>query len=373
MRAEKDYYEILGVSRGCTTEEIKKAFRKLAFQYHPDHNRDEGAGEQFKEINEAYEVLCDSEKRASYDRYGRVVNTGMGNGFEGFGFGGIGDIFDAFFGGATASTAQRRSPQKGADLQSRLNLTFEEAVFGIEKQFELYRIENCSVCHGVGAKPGTNPERCPECNGNGQVQRTQQSLFGRFVQVTACPRCNGEGTVIINACPNCRGNGKEKVKRKLTIKIPAGVDGDYRMRLSGEGNAGIYGGGAGDVYIAFSVQPHEFFIREGIDIYFEMPLNFAQAALGGVIEVPTLDGKTMLKVPPGTQTGKVFNLKGKGVQQVNSKGRGNQMVIARIVTPQSLDDEQKKLFEKLAQKLPQAKLPKDRGKADRVSDVTEEN
>lgn len=368
MQAGKDYYEILGVPRSASAEEIKKAFRKLAFQCHPDHNNTPGSEEKFKEINEAYEVLCDDEKRASYDRYGRVATSDWpGGGFDSFGFGGFGDLFEAFFGGAT-TTAKRRAPKKGADLQVRLALSFEEAVFGAEKEFEIGRVENCALCRGVGSKPGTNPQKCPDCNGTGQVRRTHQSLFGHFVQVGTCSRCSGEGTHIAEPCPECKGNGRVKVKRKLSVTIPAGVDESYRMRLSSEGQAGVYGGLPGDVYITFAIEPHEFFVRERNDILCELSINFAQAALGGSIEVPTLDGKTMLKIPPGAQHGKVFHLKGKGVPRLDGKGKGDQLVQVRIITPDSLDEKQKKLFEELAKTLPQPEVSGDggKGKKDRI-------
>jgi molecular chaperone DnaJ len=366
MRAEKDYYEILGVPRDASTEQLKKAFRKLAFQYHPDHNQDPEAGERFKEVNEAYEVLCDAEKRASYDRYGRVATSDLPGGFESFNFGGFGDLFEAFFGGAT-TTAKRRAPKKGSDLQVKLALAFEEAVFGVEKEVEVSRVEHCSLCRGIGSKPGTNPQKCPDCNGTGQVRRTHESMFGHFVQVNTCSKCDGEGTSIADPCPECKGNGRVKVKRKLTVNIPAGVDESYRMRLNGEGQAGVYGGLPGDVYIAFSIEPHEFFVREGNDILCELGINFAQAALGGTVEVPTLDGKTTLKISPGTQNGKVFHLKGKGVPRVDGKGRGDQLVQMQVVTPQSLDEKQKKLFEELSRTLPGAAVSGDKpkGKKDR--------
>jgi molecular chaperone DnaJ len=364
MRSEKDYYDVLGVSRDASAEEIKKAFRKLAFQCHPDHNNDPEATERFKEVNEAYEVLCDSEKRDSYDRYGRVGTSG---GFDSFNFGGFGDIFDAFFGGATTS-ARSHAPKKGSDLQAHLTLTFEEAVFGIAKEIEVLRVENCSLCRGIGSKPGTNPQKCTDCNGTGQVRRTQESLFGRFVQVNTCSKCRGEGTRIVDPCPECRGDGRVKAKRKLSVTIPAGVDESYRMRLSGEGQAGIYGGQPGDVYIDFNIEPHDIFVREGNDILCELPINVAQAALGGNIEVPTLDGTTMLKIPPGTQNGKVFQLKGKGVSRPDGRNKGDQLIQISIVTPRSLDDKQKKLFEELAKTLPNPELSKDsaRGKKGKV-------
>jgi molecular chaperone DnaJ len=352
MAIKRDYYETLGISRNASNEEIKRAFRKLAFQYHPDHNSDDGAEESFKEINEAYEVLSDEQKRNSYDRYGRVIDSDLG-GFDGFSFGGLGDIFDAFFGGATTAT-RGRSPQRGSDLQAKISLTFEEACFGTEKEIEILRIENCSLCHGIGAKPGTNPQKCDSCNGNGQVKRTQQSLFGQFVQVTTCPNCNGDGTKITDPCPQCKGNGREKAKRKLNITVPAGVDESYRMRLRGEGQGGIYGGTPGDVYINFSIGSHKLFVREGNDIHFGLPINFAQAALGCTVEVPTLNGNTTLKIPSGTQHGKTFTLKDKGVPRIDGKGRGNQYVKAFVVTPQSLNGNQRRLMEELSKTLPEA-------------------
>jgi molecular chaperone DnaJ len=358
MPGNRDYYEILGVSRNASDEEIKKAFRKLAFKYHPDHNKDEVAEEKFKEINEAYEILSDTQKRASYDRYGRVATSDL-FGFEDFSFGGLGDIFDAFFGAAT-TTSKRRSPQKGANLQANLTLSFEEAIFGAEKQFEIWRIENCPVCQGLGSQPGTNPQKCPSCNGNGEIRRIQQSLFGRFAHTSTCPYCKGEGTVINNPCRQCKGSGKEKAKRKLTVTVPPGIDESYQMHLSSEGNAGIYGGSPGDIYINFSVKPHKLFVRKGNDILHELPINFAQAALGDNVEVPTVDGKTQVKIPPGTQSGKVLRIKGKGAPRLNSKVRGDQLVTIRVVTPQSMDANQRRLFEELAKTLPAAKMPEDK-------------
>lgn len=371
MPTNRDYYEILGVPRGASDEQIKKAFRKMAFQYHPDHNKEDGAEDKFKEVNEAYEVLSDAEKRASYDRYGRVITSDFG--FEGFNFGGLGDIFDAFFGGTT--TTRRRAPRKGADLKSKLNLSFEEAVFGVDKELEIWRIENCSECRGIGSEPGTNPEKCPNCNGSGEVRRVQQSLFGQFMSTATCQRCHGEGSVVTHPCSQCKGAGRQKVKRKLTITVPPGIDESYQMRLSGEGEAGIYGGSPGDVYITFSVKRHKVFARKNTDIIYELPINFAQAALGDGIEIPTIDGKAVLKVPPGTQNGKVLQIKGKGVPHLKGKGRGDQLVIIRVVTPQSLNDEQRQLFEELAEMLPEATMPEseDHGILDRIKNVFSDN
>jgi len=358
MAIKRDYYEVLGVPRNASDEEIKRAFRKLAFQYHPDHNRESGAEDKFKEINEAYQVLSDPEKRSSYDRYGRVDIKGL-EGFPDFGFGGLGDIFESFFGGFGETpfgrTAQR-TPQKGDSLRTHLTLSFEEAVFGCQKEIEIQHIELCPSCHGIGSQPGTNPQTCPECRGAGQVRKVQQSIFGRFSHITTCPRCKGSGTIITNPCTQCHGRGKIKVKRKLIIDIPAGVDDGYQTQLRGEGNAGLYGGAPGDLYIDLLVRPHKLFHRDGIDILCELPINFAQAALGDEIEVPSLDGKTSLRIPPSTQNGKTLRLKGKGVPQLNGKGKGDLLVKVVIVTPQHLNGKQRQLFQELAKTLPQAKL-----------------
>ncbi|GAI19976.1 unnamed protein product, partial [marine sediment metagenome] len=267
MPTKPDYYEVLGIARDATDEEIKRAFRKLAFKHHPDHNREDGAADKFKEINEAYEVLSNPDKRATYDRFGHRGGEGLfGQGFEGFDFGGFGDIFDAFFGRTT--TATRQAPQRGADIHYRATITFEEAAFGSEKEINISRTENCSLCQGTGSKPGSQPSRCPNCNGNGQVRRVQQSLFGRFTNITTCPQCHGEGSIITEPCPQCRGKGREKRQRSILVKIPAGVDDGTQIRLSGEGDSGIKGGPSGNLYVTLSVKQHEFFTRDGDDILY---------------------------------------------------------------------------------------------------------
>jgi molecular chaperone DnaJ len=356
MAIKQDYYEVLKVPRNASDAEIKRAFRKLAFQFHPDRNREPGAEQKFKEINEAYQVLADPEKRHRYDRYGRVDVEG---GFPDFGFGGLGDVFESFwdgFGTIFGQTAQR-VPQKGDNLQMHLTLSFEEAVFGCSKEAEIPRIEFCPSCHGIGSKPGTNPETCPDCRGTGQVRRVRQSIFGRYTSITNCPRCGGRGTIISNPCPQCQGRGKMKVKRKINITIPAGVDDEYRLRLDGEGSAGVYGGPPGDLYVTLSVKPHSFFHRDGSDILYELPINFAQAALGDEVEVPSLDGKVDLKIPAGTQNGKTFRCKGKGISHVDARGRGDLLVKVVITTPQHLDKHQRRLFEELAKVLPRTEPP----------------
>jgi len=355
---KQDYYEVLGVPRNASDEEIKRAFRKLAFQHHPDRNKALGAEEKFKEINEAYQVLSDPEKRSRYDRYGRVD---VERGFPDFGFGGLGDIFESFFDGfgtPFGRTAQR-VPQKGDSLQSHLTLSFKEAVFGCNKEVEIQRIEFCPSCHGIGSELGKNPESCPDCRGTGQVKRVRQSIFGRFTHIITCSRCGGSGAVISNPCSQCQGKGRIKVKRRIAVNIPAGVDDGHRLCLYGEGSAGLYGGPPGDLYVAFSVKPHNLFHRDGSDILYELSINFAQAALGAEIRVPSLDGKVDLKIPPGTQNGKAFRFKGKGVPYIDDKGRGDLLVKVDIVTPQHLDKNQRRLFEALAKVLPRTEPPLD--------------
>ncbi len=354
MPAKRDYYEVLGIGRNATDEEIKKAFRKLAFKYHPDHNREDGAEEKFKEVNEAYEVLSDPDKRSAYDRYGHGGAEGFfGRGFEGFDFGGFGDIFDAFFGGT--ATATRQAPQRGVDLHYRITITFEEAAFGCEREINILRTETCSLCQGTGCKPGSQPTRCPNCNGTGQVRQVRQTIFGRFTNITTCPQCHGEGRIVTEPCPQCRGTGREKRQRSILVRIPAGVDDDSQIRLIGEGEAGLRGGSPGNLYISLSVLPHKFFVRDDDNILYELPINFAQAALGAEVEVPTLDGKTKLKIPAGSQTGKVFRLKSQGIPHLHGNGRGDQLVTLFIVTPESLTKEQRRLFQELANSLGPAK------------------
>ncbi|MDD5082063.1 MAG: molecular chaperone DnaJ [Dehalococcoidales bacterium] len=350
MSTKRDYYEVLGVGRNATDEEIKKAFRSLAFKYHPDHNNGDGAEGKFKEINEAYQVLSDPDKRTAYDRFGHNGGEAVfGRGFEGFDFGGFGDIFDAFFGDAT--TGARQAPQRGPDLNYRVAVTFEEAVFGCEKELNISRTENCSICHGMRSRPGSQPVRCPNCNGTGQVQRVHQSLFGRFATSTPCSQCQGEGRIIKDPCPQCRGTGKEKQQRHIMVKIPAGVDDSTQIRITAEGEAGIRGGPPGDLYTTLSVAPHQFFTREGNHILYQLPINFAQAALGAEVEVPTLEGKVKIKIQPGCQTGKVYQLKNKGIPHLNRNGRGDQLVTLLVVTPEKLTKEQRQLFERLADSL----------------------
>jgi len=357
MAVKRDYYEVLGVPRTASDEDIKKAYRKLAFQHHPDRNRDNGAEARFKEINEAYEVLSDSQRRFNYDRFGHEATGDIfGRGFEGFNMGGLGDIFDAFFGG----TSTRRGPQRGADLHQRMNISFEEAVFGSEKTIGVSRPEQCPQCHGTCCEPGFSPVTCPNCNGSGQIKRVNQSLFGRFVNVVGCERCQGQGKIINKPCSKCKGNGQVMAQRQIMVQIPAGVDDGSQVCLRGQGKAGSLGGSAGNLFITLSVEPHPFFQRNDDNIIYDVPINFAQAALGDKIEVPTLEGEVKIAVDPGTQNGKTIRLKGKGVPHLQDTGRGDQVVRLWVVTPKSLDEQQRKLLQDLAKTLGKAELPKDR-------------
>ena len=346
MQAKRDYYEVLGIGRNATDEEIKKAFRKLAFKHHPDHNHNDEAEEKFKELNEAYEILSDSDKRSAYDRFGHSGTEGIfGQGFEGANFGGFGDIFDTFFGGATTTT--RQAPQRGADLLYRMTITLEEAAFGYEKEINISRIEHCSLCQGTGCKPDNQPSRCPDCDGTGQAHRIQQSIFGRFTTTATCPKCHGGGRIITDPCPQCRGTGQEKCQRSILIKIPAGVDDGSQIRLSGEGQSGTRGGPSGNLYVAVSIAKHDVFQRYDDNILYELPINFTQAALGAEVDVPTLDNNLKLKIPAGSQTGTVFRLKGKGISHLHRRGNGDQLVKLLIVTPNSLTKHQRQLFQEL--------------------------
>ena len=347
---KRDYYEVLGIARGASEDDLKKAYRRLAKQYHPDTNKEQGSEARFIEINEAYETLSDPQKRSLYDRYGHAGLNGAGSaGFGDFaGFSSINDLFETFFAGA--SGAQRRSgPQRGADIRYELTISFEEAVFGCQKEIELPRWEACSNCRGSGAQPGTSTTRCSSCQGTGEIRRVQQSIFGQFVNVTMCERCRGEGKVITTPCEKCRGQGRVRNNRRVVVNIPAGVDDGINVRVTGEGEVSSRGGTPGNLYVILSVKQHPFFKRQGNDIQYELPISFAQAALGDEVEVPTVDGKSsMLKIPAGTQSNRSFRLKGMGVPVVHSSARGDQHVIVKVVTPTNLSPEQKHLLEEFA-------------------------
>ncbi|MCI0848682.1 MAG: molecular chaperone DnaJ [Chloroflexi bacterium] len=349
--ANRDYYDILGVGKRVGEEEIRKAFRKKAMEFHPDRNKSRDAEEIFKEINEAYQVLSDSNKRAQYDQFGKAgvgANGGAGQPFDGFDvFGGFGDIFDSFFGNGSG---RRRQAQRGSDLQHRVVLSFEESIFGAEREVNLTRIEDCGTCSGAGNEPGTPLNTCNTCKGNGQVRRAQRSVFGQFTQVTTCSTCQGRGTIIKTACSNCRGGGKERKTRKIAVTIPAGVESGMQVRLSGEGDAGSDGAGAGNLYVYIDVQEHQFFHRDGSDLRYVLPVNIAEAALGAQKSIPTLDGKDEdLLLPHGTQPGTEFRIKGKGVPHLHGNRRGDLLVTVDVRVPGSLDDRQQELLQELAQ------------------------
>lgn len=348
--AKRDYYEVLGVSKNATDDELKKAYRKLARQYHPDVNPgDKEAEEKFKEINDAYETLSDSAKRAQYDQFGHDGPQGGFGGFSGGqGFGDMGDIFDMFFGGGFSSQSQR-GPRKGQDLRYDMTIEFEEAVFGTEKTISIPRWDTCETCSGTGAKKGSSPVTCPRCNGTGQIITTQKTPFGAFQTQKTCPECGGKGTIIKDPCPDCSGQGKKRVTRKLEVKVPAGVDTGSRLRMSNEGEAGEMGGPKGDLYIYINVRPHKIFQRNEDDIYMEQEINFVEAALGADIQVPTLEGDVTLTIPAGVQNGAKFRMKGKGIKNVKGYGKGDQYVTIKVVTPRSLTAEQKELFKKLGE------------------------
>lgn len=369
--AKRDYYEVLGVPRGAGADEIKSAFRNLARQYHPDVNKSEDAEERFKEMNEAYAVLSDPEKRAAYDRYGHAGLNGMG-GMPDFSTMDFSDIFEELFGfgmGMGGNRRSRNAPRRGADLNYAVALSFEESVFGIDKEIEISRDEVCSHCRGKGAEPGTTPLRCNACGGRGEVRQVRQTILGSMVQVTTCPTCNGAGEIIETPCKTCRGRGLERKSIKKSVSIPAGIDNGQQIRLAGEGQPGVFGGPNGNLYLEVQVKPHKFFHRKQDDIWLNLNINIAQAALGADIEVPTIDGNAKLNVPAGTQPGKVFTLRGKGVPHLRSNGRGDQQVMVNVDVPTRLSPEQRVLFEQLAETLGSEVKPEEKSFIDRLKEL----
>ena len=362
MAAEnkRDYYEVLGVQKVASEEEIKKAYKKMARKYHPDLNPgDKDAEEKFKEVNEAYEVLSDSEKKARYDQFGFAgvdPNFGAGGGGygggAGFDFGDLGDIFGSFFGGGFGGGQTRRNPnapQRGESIRMNLTISFEEAAFGCEKELELDRYESCETCHGSGAAPGTSPETCPDCGGSGVVQTRRQTPMGVFASTAPCSRCGGRGKIIKEPCKDCRGSGMVRRRRKIQASVPAGIDNGQTISIRGQGNAGKNGGPAGDLLVTITVRPHELFRREGTSVLCEAPITFPQAVLGAELEIPTIDGKVKYDIPEGTQSGTTFRLKGKGIPALNGRGRGDQYVTVYIETPRNLNREQKEALKKFAE------------------------
>ncbi|MBN1400478.1 MAG: molecular chaperone DnaJ, partial [Anaerolineae bacterium] len=365
------YYEVLGLSRAASKDEIRASYRKLARQYHPDVSHEPDAEARFKEINEAYQVLSDDEKRSIYDRYGHagLERQGMGPGFEGFGFGGIEDIFEDFFGFGTRRAA-RPGPRRGADLRYDLEISFEEAVFGCEQEIHIGRMEVCPQCGGSGAEPGTSPIRCPECNGTGQVRRAQQSIFGSFVNVTPCARCGGSGEIVTTPCTRCHGAQRVEQLRSIVVNIPAGVDDGMRVRLAGEGESGERGGPPGNLYVVVHVKPHAYFRRREDDILVSINVNIAQASLGDEITVPTLEGEHTLTMPAGTQAGTTFRIKGQGVPRLRGSGRGDQIVIVNVQVPVKLTEEQRELLTALGETMGNEISPQSsRGFLERLREV----
>ena len=356
---KRDYYEVLGVSKGASEDEIKKAYKKMARKYHPDLNPgDKSAEEKFKEVNEAYEVLSDADKRARYDQYGHAgVDPnfgagGFGGGFDGgFDFSDLGDIFGSFFGGGFGGGRRTNpnAPQRGESIRMAVTISFEEAAFGCEKEVTVERYEACDTCHGSGCAPGTSPEVCPDCHGTGTVQVRRQTPMGVFATSSPCPKCGGKGRIIHQPCKDCRGSGMMRKKKTIQASIPAGIDNGQTISIRGQGNAGRNGGPAGDLLITITVRPHELFRREGTSVLCEAPITFTQAVLGAELEIPTIDGKVKYTLPEGTQSGTTFRLKGKGIPSINGRGRGDQYVTVYIETPRNLNKEQKDALRKFAE------------------------
>lgn len=343
---KKDFYEVLGVEKGASDAEIKKAFRKLAIKYHPDKNAgNKEAEERFKEINEAYQVLSDSQKRAQYDQFGTADFNGGGAGYSGFNDFDLGDIFESFFGGGfggfSGGSARRNGPQKGPDVQYSINLTFNEAVFGVEKEISVTKSETCETCSGTGAKAGTSAKTCPKCHGSGQIKVQRNTALGSFVSVNTCDMCGGKGTVISDPCNDCKGKGTVRRQKKIKVNVPAGVDTGNVIPIRGQGEAGINGGPPGDLYISVRVASDPFFKRRGDNIYIDQHISFAKATLGTELKVKTIDGEVKYDIPSGTQSETVFRLKGKGVSRVNGRGRGDQYVNIVVDIPKSLNQKQK--------------------------------
>ncbi len=360
MAEKRDYYEVLGIQKGASEDEIKKAYKKLARKYHPDMNPgDKEAEEKFKEVNEANEVLSDPEKKARYDQFGFAgvdpnYGAGAGGGAYGggFDFGDLGDIFGSFFGGGFGG--QRRNPnapQRGESIRASVSISFTEAAFGCEKSVTIERSEQCPTCKGSGCAPGTTPEICPDCHGSGTVQTRRQTPMGVFASNGPCRKCGGTGRLIHQPCSDCRGSGAVRKRRTIKVNIPAGIDHGQTISLRGQGGAGKNGGPAGDLLITVMVQPHEIFRRDGVDVFCEAPITFTQAVLGAELEIPTIDGKVKYSIPEGTQTGTVFRLKGKGVLVLNGRGRGDQYVTVVIETPRSLNKEQKEALRRFSETL----------------------
>jgi molecular chaperone DnaJ len=379
MSDKRDYYEILGVSKTATKDEIKKAYRKLAMQFHPDKNPGNKEAEaKFKEASHAADILMDDQKRSMYDRMGHAAEQGgmggggFGGGFQGGDFGDLGDIFGDIFGdilggqrGRGGRSRGRSRAQSGDDLQTEMIVTFEEAAFGVEKEINLFRSVQCETCHGTGAKKGSGPVSCEMCHGHGEVRRQQ----GFFTIAQPCPKCHGSGQMIKDPCEPCNGRGRNKKKEKLSVKVPAGIDEGQRLKLSGQGDAGVNGGPAGDLYVKIHLQEHEFFKRDEYDVLCEVPISFSQAALGCEIEVPTLGGRVSMKIPDGTQAGQKMKLRNKGIAKLGGYGFGDQIITIHVETPAKLSKEQRELFQRLSELEQNSSNPMTKGFFDRVREL----
>jgi molecular chaperone DnaJ len=371
MAIETDYYETLGVPRGASDAEIKRAFRRLAQQWHPDVNTSPEAQQRFKEINEAYQVLSDRERRQAYDMFGRAGIGDLGAASGGFGtdFGGFGDLFDAFFGAGTATGTRRGRPPAGADLRYDLRITFAEAVTGTEKEIEFPALARCDTCGGSGAKPGTSPATCPQCGGRGEVRSVRQTMLGQMVNVGTCPRCRGEGRVVETPCETCRGEGRVERRRTLRVTIPAGIDEGHQIRLSGEGEAGRRGGPPGSLYVAVHVAPHPELRRDGSELYYELDVSIAQAALGTRVRIPTIEGEEELEIRPGTQPATEIRLRGRGVPHLRrANSRGDLHVLVNVVVPTRLSKRERELLEAYAREAGED-VERDGGILERVRDA----
>jgi molecular chaperone DnaJ len=364
MAVKRDYYEVLGVPRDASDEEIKRSYRRAAQRHHPDIDSSDGAEQRFKELNEAYRILSDRQRRTAYDMFGHAgvdgASAGAGGGFEGFGggFGPFGDIFDAFFGGSPAGTRGRRRVVAGADLRYDMTIDFAEAVAGVAREISFPTLVRCTVCEGSGAEPGSEPEKCPECNGTGEKRRVSQTILGQMVNITACPRCGGEGRIVSVPCKVCSGEGRLREQRTLTVEVPAGIDTGQRIAIEGQGESGPRGGPPGDLYVAVTVRDHPQLLRRGTELFYELPVTFPQATLGATLEIPTIEGAEPLEVPAGTQSGTEIRLRGRGVPRLRGIGRGNLHVIVTVVVPHKPSRPERDLLKQLDDVSGPAVLPK---------------
>lgn len=373
MAVKRDYYDILGVRREASEEEIKRAFRRLAQQHHPDVDKSDGAEQRFKELNEAYRVLSDRQRRSAYDMFGHAgVEGASTGGFEGFGggFGPFGDIFDAFFGGTQTGGRGRRRVQAGADLRYDLTIDFAEAVFGVTREISFSTLVRCSRCDGAGGEPGTEPETCPDCRGSGEQRRVAQTILGQMVNIVACARCRGEGRIVAAPCTACGGDGRVREERTVQVSIPAGIDDGQRIALEGQGEAGPRGGPNGDLYVAVRVREHPQLLRRGTELYHELPVTFPQAALGATLTVPTVEGEEQVEIPAGAQSGHEIRLPAKGVPRLRGAGRGDLHVIVNVVVPTRLSKRERELLRELNEVSQPAALPRGGGSVlDRLRDL----